>query len=481
MVPAATALPWNHPQSRLNNFSHLFRCPIRKVQRLPVFDEATINRAFAGMVLHLSQQPGWSLWNSLQIALKAIEAFGPLPITGARIGPIQQPLAPPEHLIAGPGIRQPKPAYLAPQGLWDAVQVLRRIGLGTGDLRGPLQAAAPLLCQLGQVAIHVEDHQPFAAWPGKHTNSPKNIRPAVNLERDISRRHHGVVRLLQRRLALAHLPGLKAGTLDVDRRVGKALRQLRNKIEQVLRLSRHSVRLLQERTNDTLGPAALGCFSMVDERSTPCYCVTVASTATPKHPLTEMGFLSKKASTTINAGSSGGGYLSVSKLPDGGSVRFALLVAQPLEGYEAWGANAEGQSKPFRFDFEPTREDVIQELGEYEPREGRGGPGTVDVKFFIAAPVYNFDSGSVQVMSLTQKSIIKELDQISQMDDYDDLLAWDFNLSKKGSGLLTEYTLRPVPRKKGSQEHIDAAWIEARAAGFDISRLLTGGNPFKAA
>jgi hypothetical protein len=33
--------------------------------------------------------------------------------------------------------------------------------------------------------------------------------------------------------------------------------------------------------------------------------------------------------------------------------RFALLVAQPLEGYEAWGANVEGQSKPFRFDFEP--------------------------------------------------------------------------------------------------------------------------------
>jgi hypothetical protein len=220
---------------------------------------------------------------------------------------------------------------------------------------------------------------------------------------------------------------------------------------------------------------------MVDERSTPCYCVTVANVATPRHPLTEMGFLSKKASTTINAGSSGGGYLQVSKLADGGSVRFALLVAQPLEGYEAWGANAEGQSKPFRFETEPTPEDVVVELGEYEPREGRGGPGTVDVKFFIAAPVYNFDSGSVQVMSLTQKSIIKELDQISQMDDYDDLLAWDFNLSKKGSGLLTEYTLRPVPRKKGSQEHIDAAWIEAKSAGFDISRLLTGGNPFKAA
>jgi hypothetical protein len=146
-----------------------------------------------------------------------------------------------------------------------------------------------------------------------------------------------MVRLLQRRLALADLPGLELGILDVDGCIGKALRQLRNKIEQVLRLSRHSVRLLQERTNDTLGPAALGCFSMVDERSTPCYCVTVASTATPKHPLTEMGFLSKKASTTINAGSSGGGYLSVSKLPDNGSVRFALLSCTTTGGLRSLG------------------------------------------------------------------------------------------------------------------------------------------------
>jgi hypothetical protein len=40
--------------------------------------------------------------------------------------------------------------------------------------------------------------------------------------------------------------------------------------------------------------------------------------------------------------------------------------------------------------------------------------------------------------------------------------------------------VRPVPRKKGSQEHIDAAWLEAKAEGFDLNRLLSGGNPFKA-
>ena len=193
-----------------------------------------------------------------------------------------------------------------------------------------------------------------------------------------------------------------------------------------------------------------------------------------------MAFLSKKASAAVTSTAAGGGYLTLSKLPDGGSVRFAMLSDQPLEFYECWG-QCDGQSKPFRFEFEPTPEEITAELGDFEPREGRGGPGTIDVKFAIAVPVFNFENGKVQVLQITQKSIQKELDQISQMEDYAELLSWDFSISKKGSGLTTEYTVRPVPRKKGSQEHIDAAWIEAKEAGFDISRLLIGGNPFKAA
>ena len=179
--------------------------------------------------------------------------------------------------------------------------------------------------------------------------------------------------------------------------------------------------------------------------------------------------------------SSGGAYFTPSKLQDGGSIRFALLSDEPLEFFESWGTDAAGKAKPFRFDYEPTYEDVLAEMGDYTPREGRGGPGTADVKFAIACPVYNYESGKVQVLQITQKSILKEIDQISQMEDYENLLEWDFTISKKGSGLLTEYTVRPVPRKKGSQEHIDAAWLEAKSEGFDITRLLTGGNPFKAA
>ena len=57
-------------------------------------------------------------------------------------------------------------------------------------------------------------------------------------------------------------------------------------------------------------------------------------------------------------------------------------------------------------------------------------------------------------------------------------------LLNKGRNLLVavkEYKLLPLPRKKGADEAIDAAWNEVQAKGFDINRLLGGGDPFKAA
>ena len=195
-----------------------------------------------------------------------------------------------------------------------------------------------------------------------------------------------------------------------------------------------------------------------------------------------MAFLSKSATAAITTSSSGGGYLNLSKLPDKGSVRITVLSNQPLEYYEVWGTSGT-QSKPFRWDRQPTPEDLTAELGDFEAREGRGGPGTTDIKFAISAHVFNYETGNVQVWSVTQKKIMKELDDISQMEDYDkDLTSIDLIISKEiQANGIPKYTVRPVPKKKGSQEHITAAWLEAQEAGFELDRLLTGGNPFKAA
>jgi hypothetical protein len=191
-----------------------------------------------------------------------------------------------------------------------------------------------------------------------------------------------------------------------------------------------------------------------------------------------MGLLSKTAQSAV-AGASGG-YLNPSKIASGSAVRFALLSDEPLEMYEVWGEDPSGKAKPFRFVEEPSPDDIAVEMGEdYSRRMNREGTAPEPVKFVIALPVYNYDTESVEVLSLAQKSLIRELDAISQTDDYEDILATDFTLSREGNGIDTRYKLLPVPRKKGADAKIADAWQSAQDEGFDIQELATGGNPFK--
>ena len=191
-----------------------------------------------------------------------------------------------------------------------------------------------------------------------------------------------------------------------------------------------------------------------------------------------MAFLTEKAQSAV-ATTETGGYLNPSKLESGGNVRFALLDDQPLEFFEVWGESGEGKLKPFRFADTPTEEDAEIEMGnEFTRRMNRDGTGVEPAKFGIAVPVFEHDSEEVKIFQATQKGIIKEFDKISQMEDYSDLLAWDFVLSREGTGLKTEYSLRAVPRKKGTSPLIEATYAESKDSGFDIKELMTGGNPF---
>ena len=189
-----------------------------------------------------------------------------------------------------------------------------------------------------------------------------------------------------------------------------------------------------------------------------------------------MALLSKSTQAAV---SGGGAYLTPSKIAAGSSVRFALLTDEPLEFYEVWAEGPDGKSKPFRFASEPSPDDMTIAFGDFTRRMNREGSGPEPIKFALALPVYNFDAAQVQILQLGQKSIIREIDAISQLPDYDDLTAIDFSLGKEGAGLNTEYKVTPVPRKKGADKDIAAAWEDSRAAGFDISRLLEGADPFK--
>ena len=191
-----------------------------------------------------------------------------------------------------------------------------------------------------------------------------------------------------------------------------------------------------------------------------------------------MSFIPKQYKEATSGGKSND-YLSPGKVKSEGQVRFALLKEEPLCYFECWGEDESGNPKPFRFVDDPTPADIEAEMGPNFNRKTKDDGSFEPVKFTISVPIYNFDIGAVQTLSINQKGLQKEMDQISQVEEYSDLLCWDFILTKAATVSPDMYGLRPVPRKKDTQKAIDAAWNTAVDNGYDISRLLIGGHPHK--
>ncbi len=192
-----------------------------------------------------------------------------------------------------------------------------------------------------------------------------------------------------------------------------------------------------------------------------------------------MAFISTRAKAIATGGGGGtGGYLTASKLGDGESVRIAILSEEALEYWTVWGESDEGQKKPFRFAEEPSAADIEAELGEFKQRMNYEGTALEKPKFAMAFFCFDYSDSKVKVFEIGQKTLIKELDSISQTEDYADLHAWDMVFSRSGLKMNTEYKILPAPRKKGAQDEIDSAWSAAQASGYDLQQLLAGGNPF---
>jgi len=197
-----------------------------------------------------------------------------------------------------------------------------------------------------------------------------------------------------------------------------------------------------------------------------------------------MSFLSDRAREEGSKSSnSTDNYLNPSKLEDGDSVRFCLLQENPIDFFEVWGSLTEDptKSRPYRFEGDPTPEDISEAMGtEATRRLNFDGTAPDPAKLAIAIAIYNYDAGRVQVLQFSQKTLITQLDQIAQMEDYrDDLLAFDFSLSRTGVKKDTKYSLICVPQRKNAKQEKDEAWEQVKADGFDIYRLIDGTDPFK--
>ncbi len=149
-----------------------------------------------------------------------------------------------------------------------------------------------------------------------------------------------------------------------------------------------------------------------------------------------------------------------------GENRFRILSPKALIGYVGWTERIEN-GKKLR---QPVRKRTGEswQLGEVERDR---------VRHFLAFAIYNYAEKRVQVLEITQSGIIKSLHALTKDSDYGDPRGYDVTVTRRGEGMDTEYTVLPKPPRPVAEE-VSAQWTELQRDGFDISRLLSNGDPF---
>lgn len=148
------------------------------------------------------------------------------------------------------------------------------------------------------------------------------------------------------------------------------------------------------------------------------------------------------------------------KLQDG-TNKFRFL-SDVVIGWEGWKDN-----KPFRHEGDVCRikpEDV--DLNQN---------GLPNINYFWAMIVWNYIDKKVQVLELTQKTIMTPLYELEQNVDWGDLKNYDITITKKKEGGKTSYTVLGIPPKPLSEEIAQAF----KETDCDLGKLFEGKYPMQ--
>lgn len=95
-------------------------------------------------------------------------------------------------------------------------------------------------------------------------------------------------------------------------------------------------------------------------------------------------------------------------------------------------------------------------------------------RFFVAMIVWNYQLEQIQILELTQVTILRTLDLLSDDDDWGDALNYDVTINREGKGMETEYTVTASPPKP-LNEDIKKAYKESN---IELEALFKGEDPF---
>lgn len=150
------------------------------------------------------------------------------------------------------------------------------------------------------------------------------------------------------------------------------------------------------------------------------------------------------------------GYL---KLKDGDNT-FRIL-SSAIIGYEFWN----NSNKPVRSrtQFKSTPDIKLNKDGQ-----------PTKIKHFWSFVVYNYNSEAIQILEITQSTIMSAIKAIVDNKKWGNPQGYDITISRVGSGMETEYSTMPNPHSE-----IEPAIVEDyKSRNINLEALYDGGNPF---
>lgn len=140
-----------------------------------------------------------------------------------------------------------------------------------------------------------------------------------------------------------------------------------------------------------------------------------------------------------------------------GENRFRVL-SSAIIGYEYWTKD----NKPVR----------SRTLWEEVPEDARLDDGNFRPKHFWAFLVYNYEAKKVQILEITQKTIMAAMQAYVKNPKWGDPKTYDFSITGEGEGMNREYATIAEP-------HSDSP--VANPPHIDLTVLYEGGDPFAVA
>ncbi len=135
------------------------------------------------------------------------------------------------------------------------------------------------------------------------------------------------------------------------------------------------------------------------------------------------------------------------------------FIGNPISGFLFFGKveREDGTEtvKPYRR-RESEGEFSIEEMINREAKIKSDGE-IEEQKYFVMGLVYNYQKQKLQVLEITQKSILKALKSYINNEEYGHPSGYDITVSKEGEGLNTDYTVVASPPKAVSEEVEDLA------------------------